>query len=63
MVGGAAGKVPRKNLSEDERRALIDDLLKDSTDCKSVTGDLERCAGVFGCSVDTSSEKTLASQR
>ena len=49
-AGGAAEKAVRKNLPENERRALIKELLKGSIRGKVVKGDMQRVAQMFGSS-------------
>ena len=49
-AGGAAEKVPRKNLNEQERGALIEELLMGNTRGKLVKGNMLRVAQIFGCS-------------
>ena len=49
VVGGAPGTV-RKNLNENKRRALIDELLAGSKQGKLAHGDMKRVAEQFGCS-------------
>ena len=50
VAGGAPGTVRRKNLNENERRALIDELLAGSKQGKLAHGDMKRVAEHFGCS-------------
>ena len=50
VAGDAAGTVSRKNLEEDERRAVIDELLEGSNNGKLAHGDIRRVAQPFGCS-------------
>ena len=50
VAGGAPGTVRRKNLNENERRALIDELLAGSKQGKLAHGDMKRVAEQFGCS-------------
>ena len=50
VAGGAPGTVRRKNLNENGRRALIDELLAGSKQGKLAHGDMKRVAEQFGCS-------------
>ena len=49
VAGDAAGTVSRKNLKEDERRAVIDELLEGNSG-ELAHGDIKRVAQQFGCS-------------
>ena len=50
VAGDAAGTVSRNNLKEDERRAVIDELLEGSNSGKLAHGDIKRVTQQFGCS-------------
>ena len=50
VAGGAAGTGSRKNLKENERRAVIDELLEGSKKGKLACGDIKRVAQQFACS-------------
>ena len=69
VAGGAAGTVSRKNLKENERCAVIDELLEGSKHGKLAHGDIKRVAQQLlarssklrPCGNDTRSRRTLAS--
>ena len=50
VAGGAAGTVSRENLKENERRAVIDELLEGSKNGKLAHGDIKRVTQQFACS-------------